>query len=129
MGRRLAAVGMSPDLIICSPAKRAFTTASLLAKELGYPRDAIVKNDQLYFDGVSAMLEIIHQTDSDINSLMLVGHNPDMTSMFNNLCGYQTNNMKTSGIARIEFDLHWSGIQSKSGHLAEYDYPKKPIEP
>jgi phosphohistidine phosphatase len=125
MGRRLASRDILPNLIISSPAKRAITTASLLATEIGYPVDDILMNDQLYFDGAKAILNIIHQTKAENESLMLVAHNPDMTSLLNKLCGYQVDNMKTCAVAEIEFDLPWSGIQFNSGRLIEYDYPKK----
>ncbi len=129
MGRRLAARGICPDLIICSPAKRAYMTASILAEQTGYPVTAIKLNDQLYFDSLSAMLGIIQQTDAEKNSIMLVGHNPDITEMLNQLSGYRVNNMQTCAIATIEFELPWSGIQFNSGQMVDYDYPKKPPTP
>ncbi len=36
MGRRMAAKGLRPDLIVSSPANRAIRTARNIAKELGY---------------------------------------------------------------------------------------------
>ena len=37
MGRRVATAGIRPSQIISSPAVRAWTTARVFAKELGYP--------------------------------------------------------------------------------------------
>ncbi len=128
MGRRLAQKSIKPDLVISSPAKRAITTATLIAREITYPEKSIIIDDRLYFDGVSAMLDIIHKTDPACQSLMMVGHNPDMTTLLFKLSGYQINNMKTCAIAILEFDLHWSGIQFHTGRLREYDYPKKPLK-
>jgi len=128
MGHRLAEKGVKPDLIVSSPANRARTTATIIANEIDYPQKQIVINDRLYFDGLTAMLDIIHKTDPGLDSLMLVGHNPDMTSFLYQLCGYQLNSMKTCAIATLEFDLHWPAIQFKSGRLLEYDYPKKRLK-
>ena len=128
MGRRLAEKAIRPGLIVCSPAKRAFTTATLIANEIAYPQKDILIDDRLYFDGISAMLDIIHKTDPALPSLMMVGHNPDMTTFLYQLSGYQLKSMKTCAIATISFDLHWSGIQFKSGRLLDYDYPKKPLK-
>lgn len=125
MGQRLAAAGVCPDKIISSPAKRAYSTASYLAEAMGFKVKAIVKNDQLYFDGLSAMLNIIQRTDDETESLMLVAHNPDMTSLMNALCGYQVDNMPTCAIATIEFDSSWNDVEFDSGKLVSYDYPKK----
>ena len=125
MGQRLNAAGVTMDLIISSPANRAFTTAKTLAKKIGYEVDNIVKNNDLYFESVSSMLEIINSTEAEIESLMIVGHNPDMTSLMNKLCGFQSLNMPTCAIASIHFEQEWSDIQNYSVALFEYDYPKK----
>ena len=39
MGRRIAAAGIRPSLIVSSPATRAWTTAKVIANEIGYPRE------------------------------------------------------------------------------------------
>ncbi len=125
MGQRLQLAGVIPDLIISSPANRALTTAKLLAKEIAFDSKLITKDDRLYFKGTSSMLKIIQITKSNFDTLMLVGHNPDMTSLLNKLCGYQTGNMPTCAIASIQFDCGWEGVKDHSGSLIEYDYPAK----
>lgn len=125
MGLRLAEKNRSVDLLISSPANRALTTASFLASALTYPEASIQINDDLYFNGLSSQLNLIRNTDSSTWNLMLVGHNPDMTSLFNNLCGYQVGNMPTCAIASIQFEGEWSDIISGCGSVVDYDYPKK----
>jgi broad specificity phosphatase PhoE len=46
-GQHAKAKGMHFDLIVSSPLSRAFETAQLVAKEVGYPVDKIIKNDLL----------------------------------------------------------------------------------
>jgi len=41
MGERLKKMGVTPDLVIASPAKRAKQTAKKIAKEMGYDIDKI----------------------------------------------------------------------------------------
>lgn len=125
MATRLVEAGVAVDLIISSPANRALTTAHYLASKTGYEENNILLQPLLYFGGSSAMLDIIQNTPSSLQSLMLVGHNPDMTSLFNILCGYQTENMPTCAIASIHFQNTWSDVCADSGLLADYDYPKK----
>ncbi|MCK4707837.1 MAG: histidine phosphatase family protein [Gammaproteobacteria bacterium] len=125
MGRRLSAADVSLDLIISSPANRVLTTAKTLAKEIGYDPENIVTNNRLYFEGVSSMLKIIKNTKPDIKALMIVGHNPDMTSLVNKLCGFQTLNMPTCAIVSIHFKQGWSEVNNYPVSLVEYDYPKK----
>ena len=86
MGKRLSSDGVSIDLIVSSSAKRAYSTAQFLDKAIDYKSSKIVQNERLYFEGSSAMLDIVQHTKPQIQALMLVGHNPDMTSFLNNLC-------------------------------------------
>ena len=47
MGKRLAKRDVKPDLILSSPARRALTTAEIIAKKLDYKLKDIVENDRL----------------------------------------------------------------------------------
>ena len=125
MASRLYSSGVILDLIISSPAGRAISTAQILASSIGYDIKAIQQQQQLYFRGVDSMLDIIKKTHSSVQSLMLVGHNPDMTSLFNKLCGYQTENMPTCAVACIHFDDNWQNVRFNSGRVFNYSYPKK----
>lgn len=124
MGLRLKSHGVDVNKIISSPASRAFSTAQFIAQNIGYNVDAIEQNEQMYFAGRTSMLLLVQQTSSDINNLMLVGHNPDMTLFLNCLCGYQVDNMPTCAIASIEFDCEWEEICAESGTLLNYDFPR-----
>ena len=48
MGKRLAKRDVKPDLILSSPARRALTTAEVIAKKLDYKLKDIVADDRLY---------------------------------------------------------------------------------
>ena len=93
MGRRLAAQDHLPELIISSPARRAFSTARKIARELGYDRSEIMKDESLYFSGTGAMLDLLESLDDSYQRVMIVGHNPAMTSLMNILSGSSIDNM------------------------------------
>ena len=126
MGQRLADAGVKIGRIISSPANRALSTARSLAVALDYPEDDIVVNDDLYFHGLNSMLDIIHRTDHRLQTLMLVGHNPDMTEMLNSLCGYQVDNMPTCAVACMSFEGGWAEIDYDGCELQNYNMPKNP---
>jgi len=128
MAHRLGDNNRNVDIIISSPAKRARLTAQYMAKGLDYDLEKIQQNDQLYFGGIQSMLDVITASGEDIESLMLVGHNPDMTSLFNYLCGSQTYNMPTCAIAIIQFDAGWSSASRGKGSVIDYDFPKRGLE-
>ena len=127
MGQLLANRGVRVDRIISSPALRAMTTAELIAAEIDYDPQAIEQNQQLYFEGVSAMMDIIHRLDPSLSSVMLVGHNPDITSLLNRLCGFQVSDMPTCAVATVKLNLNndWLEAAYDTGKMIDFDYPKK----
>jgi phosphohistidine phosphatase len=62
MGKRLAKRDVKPDLILSSPARRALTTAEIIAKKLNYKRRDIVVDDRLYAGAVRDLLNVVHKT-------------------------------------------------------------------
>jgi len=125
MGKRLSAQGHRPDLIISSPAKRAYSTARKIAKKLGYEKSAIVKDERLYFAGTGRMLELLENLDDRHGSVMIVGHNPAMTTFLNILCDSPVHNMPTCSIAVVGYDIDsWTELASEEGSLLAYDFPK-----
>jgi len=125
MGRRLAKEEHRPDLIISSPANRAFSTARKIAKELAYDDSGIITDESLYFAGTGSMLKLLEGLDDRYQKVMIVGHNPAMTSLLNILCDTQVDNMPTGAIAVIEFDMAcWSELDMTNANLLAYDFPK-----
>ena len=125
MGERMATQGHRPDLIISSPANRAFTTAGIIAEQVGYEVSDIIRDDDLYFSGARHMRRLLEDVDDRYQSVMLVGHNPDMTYCMNSLANTSVDNMPTCAIAVIGFDIgSWGDLSSSDGELLGYDFPK-----
>ena len=125
MGRRMLEQGHRPDLIISSPANRALSTAKIIAQELGCDVSEILTDDQLYFSGSGGMQSILERLDDRYRKVMVVGHNPAMTSLMNILGNTSVFNMPTCAIAVIGFDMaSWADLHSAEGELLGYDFPK-----
>ena len=125
MGSRLALKGHQPDLIISSPAKRALMTAGIIAKELDYDKSEILTDESMYFSGDRGMLKMLEGVDDRYQRVMIVGHNPAMTSLMNSLVETSVYNMPTCAIAVIGYNIaSWSALRSADGNLLDYDFPK-----
>jgi phosphohistidine phosphatase len=125
MGRRIAAAEIRPSLIVSSPAVRAWTTAKIVAKEIGYPREFLQRDNGLYLASVNGILDVIVAQDPGFNSLMLVGHNPGFTDFANYLVPGLTNNIPTAGVVSVELDSDdWSLYDKPAVELLLYDFPK-----
>ena len=87
----------------------------------------IVTDESMYFSGTGAMLEMLESVDDSYQSVMIVGHNPAMTTLMNMLSGSSIDNMPTCAVAVIEYPMaSWSDLHSADGQLLAYDFPKNP---
>lgn len=129
MGRRLNKAGAKLDRIISSPARRALSAAQLIAGEIDFPIEQIEQSESLYFTSFTAMLDLIRQTPPSVGSLMLVGHNPDITALLHLLSrsgsAHDISDMPTCAIATLQFDTVWVDLKTGQATLIDFDYPKK----
>ena len=126
MAERLKDAGIRPSLIIGSPAVRAWQTARIIAKQIGYPVEFLHREPGLYHAGVNKLLDVIAAQDDGFNSIMIVGHNPGLTDLANELVPGVTSNIPTAGYVAILIDCNnWDLRSRKSARLRHYDYPKR----
>ena len=127
MGRRIHEHGIRPSLIITSPAKRAWTTAKIIAHEINYPLEFLQREDGLYLASLNEILDTIVAQDNGFNNLMIVGHNPGLTDFANFLVPGLTNNLPTAGVVSVEIDRDdWSLYTQPQAKLLVHDWPKNP---
>ncbi len=106
MGQRLKKLGIMPDLIISSSAKRAHKTAKLFAKT-NNPNVKIKLDNNLYHTDFQDIIETIKTADN-INTLMLVGHNPGF-EIFAGLLLKKNISMPTAAIAVASVNIkNWA---------------------
>src|SRR5689334_7480128 len=86
MGAYMAAEGIVPQLILCSPATRARQTLTLVLPKLtGQPSAEF--EDGLYLASSSSLLARIRKVRANTACLMLVGHDPGMHGLAVELSG------------------------------------------
>lgn len=124
MGGRLAREGVTPDLILSSPACRAQETARLLADGLQY-RGEIALDERMYEGDVRTLLTLIGGLADDKKCVMLVGHDPEFTALAHHFSRGITR-MPTCALARFDFEGRaWSAIPHLIPTRVWFDYPKK----
>lgn len=125
MGTVLKARALSPDRMIASPARRAFKTAKLIAKEIGFPIADIALDTRIYLAEAKVLLELVQQLPDEAGQVVLFGHNPGFTDLLNLLTEAGIGNVPTCGVASIEFAVDaWSAVCPGAGRLRFFDYPK-----
>lgn len=125
MAKLLAEKTGKPDLIISSPALRTKLTALEIAQKTGYDEGKIIWNEKFYMASSSKLLDEISSVDHNVNSLLIVGHNPGLTDLHNFLCKYEIDNIPTCGIVCLRTNKDWGKINSKDFQLEFFEYPKR----
>ena len=126
MGRRLRERGIRPSLIVSSDAQRAFTTASIIAREIGYPQEFIQREHELYHASPADVIDVLIDEAGDFNDVLVVGHNPGLTNLANRLGDIRFDNIPTCGVVAIDLEVSaWSELHDARGTTAWFDYPKK----
>ena len=85
MGKRLKKHGPVPDLIIASPAERAWRTAVLMAQALGLKESGVIADDRIYGNNLSELKAVIDSRCSGSRCAMIVGHNPALDELLSHL--------------------------------------------
>ena len=125
IGQRLAGRSLMPDKFVSSPAKRAITTAFAIAEEIGFPKDEINQDPNLYGATASDLLQVLAGLDDTEKLVFLVGHNPGLTDFINSYMGYPLQTLPTCGICCADFKINsWSEIFQKNGTLIFFDSPR-----
>ncbi len=106
VGEKLLELGIIPDYIIASAASRTTQTAEIVADQVGYKKDIDLRRDY-YFGDENEIIEDIKLIDNEVDTVMIVGHNPTVTYLANILSDDQDFiQMKTANLAVFECDIN-----------------------
>lgn len=126
MGKFMVDQGVKVGLLVSSTAARAYQTAKVLAEQLSYDVDRIVGEQKLYDGGPKSYLSVINSCSEEFESLMIVGHNPDITYFAEYLTHGNVVSMEKGAVIEISFkDFKWEEISGKTGEMVSYNSPKK----
>ena len=126
MATRLNKQHVKPDLMISSPAIRAFHNANIVARTLDYPLDQIQLQESFYPGTADEIIQIIKQADDNLNAIMIFGHNPAFTHVANYFLKEDIEKLPTSGIAKVSLETgSWKNIDQCPIENISLDYPKK----
>jgi phosphohistidine phosphatase len=115
-----------PDLFFSSPAQRAFETSLYYAQAFGMSEKEIIYDKGIYDKGIRYIINTIQILSDAHQNILLIGHNPDLTAFCTAFSGQYFDNIPTSGVVSIDFDVNtWQEAMQKIGTLKFYEYPKK----
>ncbi len=113
--------GQVPDLVVSSPAVRAYTTAMIVCDSLDYPVDRIVIHPGVYEGDISRLLGLIAETGGSSRRLLLTGHSPGLPDLAGYLCGVAPACFPPAGLVVIACKGRgWSGMKAGSCGMTSF---------
>jgi phosphohistidine phosphatase len=114
------------DRILSSTAKRAKQTTEITAEVLGIPENHIQWDRSLYHASADHLLAVIQAQPTQLQTLILVGHNPGLTELIIDL-GVNLDNLPTGGqFAFTVLSDEWKELSAANCSFDWWDSPKKP---
>jgi phosphohistidine phosphatase len=132
VARHLHTIGAAPDLVLCSPARRAVETWDGVAP--GVPRGTSVEFDEaIYHAGADELRARLRRVPSPIGSVLLVGHNPGLQEFAVGLVGAGDSELRerlmtkfpTGALATLETRGDWDDMDWGAATLLAYVVPRE----
>lgn len=111
-------LSFQPSIIFSSPANRALTTCKIFLKNLEIPDNLLIISHKLYDFSGENVIDFIKNFDKELNSVIIFGHNYAFTSIANRFGSVFIDNLPTSGLVWLQFDMDsWKDIQKGTTKL------------
>ncbi|HAX94085.1 MAG TPA: hypothetical protein DCY25_09130 [Bacteroidales bacterium] len=127
MARVLKKKEKNPAVMVSSPAFRAYETAAIFARVLGYDPEKIILKESLYSPASLKSFSLITgELDEKTDTVIFFGHNPSFTEIPNLLSVTGCDVLPKSGIVCLSFLTDtWKDISRGKGSV---EYFLKPDE-
>lgn len=129
-GRWLGEQGITADRALVSDATRTRQTWSQVATGAGWDEDVADFSEALYAAGSDTAFDLLRETDADVTTLVVVGHNPTMAYVAELVddgdgdddatTGMLTRGFPTSALAVFAVDGPWSELGPGTGRLEAF---------
>ncbi|MDH3662842.1 MAG: histidine phosphatase family protein [Alphaproteobacteria bacterium] len=136
IGRHISGRDLVPALVLCSTAERARQTLELVVAEWERAVGDGAKVEMrasLYLASVGELLSAIRRLDDDIESVMMIGHNPGMAILASQLAATgdpealktMAAKFPTAALAVLDFEVSsWQAVGPGTGGLQSFVRPK-----
>jgi phosphohistidine phosphatase len=126
MAARIVYRGLIPDLILVSPAERAWATAEIVAAACELDAKQVQCARELYLATPEATWRLLTRRDPALRHIMICGHNPGLSQIASRLGPKpQPRELATAGIASAVWNAaHWESLQPETAISCDLDDPE-----
>jgi phosphohistidine phosphatase len=119
-----------PDVLVTSPAIRAYDTAGIVLEELDAGGLRLQSDSRLYFQGVDTLKAVLADYPKSVKRVLMVGHNPDFEELLVYLVGAEKlpeadKLLPTAALARLAMPDDWHQLHLGCAQLLSLTYAKK----
>jgi phosphohistidine phosphatase len=112
------------DYLHSSSSVRTFETSKYFINQIEFEK--VEYDDSLYHCSATSILNMISSYSDNYQSVMIIAHNPGLTNLINNITNISLDNLPTTGLAEIEFNINsWSDISYDNSNLVDLKFPKQ----
>jgi phosphohistidine phosphatase len=132
MGRHLAASGVQPDLVLCSPARRAVETLERVRPHLPAVGEVRLV-PELYEASAEGIVDLLRSVSDAADDLLLVGHEPTLSELAAHVAIRDESSdwerlrqkFPTGACAEIHIPVaNWRALEPGCGRLERFSRPR-----
>lgn len=126
MAARLVKRDLIPDLILVSPAERAWATAEIIAATCELDAKQVQCARELYLATPERTWQLLGRRAASLVHIMICGHNPGLSLIASRFGPKpQRRELSTAGIATaVWLNAEWATLQPESAYSCEMDDPE-----
>ncbi len=116
---------INPDAILSSPAIRAQRTAEILREKM-QSDTKISFMEELYLSSADTMKNLLQHQQNDIQTIMLIGHNPGISDLAGRLTGGEILKIPKGAVLALSLPIdNWNDIADAQSSVDFFINPKQ----
>ena len=126
MAARIVHRNLIPDLILVSPAERAWSTAEIIADACELDAKQVQCARELYLATPETTWRLLARRDAALRHILICGHNPGLSQVASRLGpNPQRRNLPTGGLATaVWHNARWDTLQPETAISCELEDPE-----
>ncbi len=123
-GKYLFKKQIMPNKILSSSALRAAQTAQKVVSALGQTESMIELEDSMYNAAEKRVVSLISAVDNEIDTLLVVGHNPTFTKLVRKVSEVRIDNLTPGSFIALRYHINnWSELGTQKGEFLFFARP------
>jgi phosphohistidine phosphatase len=123
---RIVQRNLIPDLILVSPAERAWSTAEIVADACELDAKQVQCARELYLASPETTWRLLANKDPSLKHILICGHNPGLSQVASRLGPHpERRNLPTGGlVTAVWLNARWDTLEPETATMCELEDPE-----